>query len=96
MWNQEYRSRRLIAQLDRAAIRENRNVAIPADFFSLGSSDKGQRRKLEALEARRTRFIERQFGARFEDLQTSDQCRAYLDIDLAQPTVYDAVKAAWA
>jgi hypothetical protein len=89
-WHTEYRSRKLIEKLDPSNVSKHLRVAIPADYFIYVGDDEATRRTLSALKDRRQRAVERAFGARFEDLETSDQCRDYLALDAQAPEV-DAV-----
>jgi len=91
-WHTEYRSRKLIAQLDPSKVEAHTRIAIPADYTVYVGTDDATRRTLAALKNRRQRAVERAFGARFEDLTTTEQCREYLALDAQAPEV-DAVLA---
>lgn len=64
-WHLEYGSRRLLARLNRGNTERVTRVAIPADYHDYVGADKDTRRVLKALEARRTRAIERKLGCDF-------------------------------
>lgn len=63
-WHLEPRSKRLIAKLQGRVTRVTR-VAIPCDYTDYVGIDPAARRTLEALQARRTRAIERHLGCTF-------------------------------
>lgn len=86
-WHHEPRSRKLIAKLQ-GRVEAVKRIGIPNDFYVFVGVDRKARHTLKALEARRTRAVERVAGAVFTDLKTTEQCRAYLGIDESAPCVY--------
>lgn len=65
-WHLEPRSRRLIAKLQGRVAPVTR-IAIPCDYTDYVGVDAKARRTMQALEARRTRAIERHLGCAFMD-----------------------------
>lgn len=95
-WHTDYRAQRLIKKLDRSSVESIKRIAIPADYYVYVPRGIAARRTFKALETRRTRAVEREAGARFEDLKTSEACREYLAIDDRAPSLDDVLDAAFA
>ncbi len=64
-WHLEPRSRRLLKKINRSNVSPVTRVFFPADYTVYVGNDKATRRVLGALEARRTRAIERHLGCDF-------------------------------
>ena len=64
-WHREPRSRRLLAKLNRTNVRRVTRVAVPCDYYDFVGEDRATQRVIRALEARRTRAIERALGCPF-------------------------------
>lgn len=93
-WQNEYRSRKLIAKLDARNTEVFTRVFFPADYDVLIATTKAARRTLEALEARRVRAIERYVGGTFCELNAVGRGREYLSADDLAPPVFAAVRSA--
>ncbi len=64
-WHLEPRSRRLLKKINRGNVSPVTRVFFPTDYTVYVGNDKATRRVLDALEARRTRAIERHLGCDF-------------------------------
>jgi hypothetical protein len=95
-WQNEYRSRKLIAKLVTQRVEIAKRVFFPADYDVLVGLDKDARRTIDALKARRQRATERHLGATFDELNNSGRTREYLDADELALPVVDAVREQWA
>lgn len=93
-WQDEYRSRKLIAKLDAQNTEVAKRVFFPADYEILVATTKAARRTLEALEARRTRTIERYAGGTFGELNAIGRGKEYLAADDLAAPVFAAVRGA--
>jgi hypothetical protein len=92
-WQNEYRSRKLIAKARAQNIEVHSRVAFPADYNVLIGRDNAARRTLKALEARRQRAVERVLGGSWDELNNSGRTREYLDADALAIPVIEAVQA---
>lgn len=90
LWHQEPRSRRLIAKLAGRVTRVTR-VAVPNDFYAFVGVDRAAQRTLKALEARRTRAVERVAGGTFLEVEARGSGWDYIAADRQAPTVYEVL-----
>ncbi len=99
MWQNEYRTRRLLAKLNRTNVDRVVRVAVPADYYDFVGADRATRRVVDAIKDRRERAIDRTLGYSFSQLLTSggwtkEQADAWLAADAEAPSVYDVIAAA--
>lgn len=91
-WNQESRSRHLLAKLDASRVDLVKRVSIPADFHEYVGADDAARRIFGHLENRRTRAIERTLGCSLDEACSDRSRRAEILAVLdAAPSVSQAV-----
>lgn len=95
-WHTDRRSRDLIAKLNKNNVELVKRVFFPADYYVYVGVDRATRRTIAALDARRTRAVEKLAGARFSDLETNELCRAYMAIDDQAPCVDSVLAEAFA
>ena len=96
-WHTDRRSQALIAKLNPGNVERVKRIFFPADYYYVFVGvDHATRRTLAALDARRTRAVEKVAGAHFEDLQTHELCRDYLAVDELAPSVDRVLEDAFA
>jgi hypothetical protein len=93
-WQQERRTRQLLSKLDRTRVENVKRVAIPCDYHIFVGADRAAQRTLDALEARRTRAVERHVGGTFSELNAIGRGYEYLAADDLAPNVYSVVGSA--
>lgn len=89
-WHLEPRSKRLIAKL-KGRVEQVRQIAVPCDYFIFVGVDRAAQRTLKALEARRTRAVERVAGGAFTELNAAGRGLAYLNTEDQAPSVYEVL-----
>lgn len=90
-WQQERRTRQLIAKLDRTRVERVKRIAVPCDFHAFVGVDRAAQRTLAAIEARRTRAVERHVGGTFAELNAVGRGWDYLNADELARNVHDVL-----